>query len=105
MARKEDLVIRALVDAAAEIGVESGRQAFAAKMAPAELKLMQEGKLNEFQIALKLGWDGPFVYGNRIDRKVFARIIFERLRNMLSADANPGSDLARHLRDAQMRLL
>jgi hypothetical protein len=104
MARKETLVIRSLVDSAIEIGIVNGVQAFAAKMAPMVLRIEREGKLNELQIALALGWDGAFIYGNRIDRKRFAKIIFERLQRALIADANPGSDLARHEREKQLGL-
>ena len=56
MARKEDVIIRVLVDSAAEIGIVKGLQAFAAKMAPNIMRIEREGKLNEFQIALALGW-------------------------------------------------
>ncbi len=105
MARKEDLIIRVLVDSAAEIGIVKGLQAFAAKMAPLILRLEREGKLNELQIALALGWDGPFIYGNRINRKKFAKIIFERLQKALIAEANPWSDLARHERQAREKQL
>ena len=55
MARKEAVIIRVLVDSAAEIGIVKGLQAFAAKMTPSILRIEREGKLNEFQIALALG--------------------------------------------------
>lgn len=104
MARKEDIVIRSLIDAAIEIGVVKGVQAFAGKMAPLVMRLVREGKLNAFQISLALGWDGPFIYGNRINRKRFARIIHDRLQTALTVDANPWSDLAQHERNRQMEL-
>jgi hypothetical protein len=104
MARKEDLIIRVLVDSAAEIGIVKGLQAFAAKMAPLILQLEREGTLNELQIALALGWDAPFIYGNRINRKKFAKIILDKLQLALIANANPGSALARGQREKQMRL-
>lgn len=104
MARKETVVIQALVDSAISIGVVTGVQAFAARVAPRILRVEREGKLSEFQIALALGWDAPFVFGNRIDRKRFARIIFERLQPALIANENPGSALARRMRDEQMEL-
>lgn len=104
MARKEDVIIRVLVDSAAEIGVVKGLQAFAAKMTPRLMRLEREGKLNEFQIALALGWDGPFIYGNRIDRKRFAKIILEKLQEAVIANENPGSALARHRCEKQMQL-
>lgn len=104
MARKEDIVIRVLVESAAEIGVTSGSQAFAAKMAPLILRIEREKMLNELQIALMLGWNGDFVYGNRINRKRFAKIIFERLQRALIADSHPWSDLARHEREKQLGL-
>ena len=105
MARKENLVIRVLIDSAAEIGVTNGSQAFAAKMAPLILRLERENRLNELQVALMLGWNGDFVYGNRINRKRFAEIIFERLQKALIAEANPWSDLARHERQAREKQL
>jgi hypothetical protein len=98
MARKEDVIIRVLV------GIVKGLQAFAGKMAPLIMKLEREGKLNEFQIALVLGWDGPFIYGNRINRKRFAKIILDKLQLALIANENPGSALARHQREKQMQL-
>lgn len=104
MARKEDVVIRVLVDSAAEIGVVKGLQAFAGKMTPMIMRLEREGKLTEFQIALALGWDGPFVFGNRIDRKRFAKIILDKLKPALIANEYPGSALARHRREEQMGL-
>lgn len=104
MARKETVVIQALVDSAIEIGVVTGVQAFAARVAPRILRVEREGKLNEFQIALALGWDAPFVFGNRINRKRFAKIIFEKLQPALIANDNPGSALARRMRDQQMEL-
>lgn len=104
MARKEDLIIRVLVDSAAEIGIVIGLQAFAAKMTPNIMRIEREGKLNELQIALALGWDGAFIYGNRINRKKFAKIILDKLQLALIANANPGSALARTQREKQMQL-
>lgn len=105
MASKEAMVIRVLVEASAEIGVTSGSQAFAAKMAPLILRLEREKQLTELQIALMLGWHGDFVYGNRINRKRFAKIILDRLQKALIAEANPWSDLARHERQARDKQL
>lgn len=104
MARKESVVIKALVDSAVEIGIVHGVQAFAGRMAPRILRLEREGKLNEFQIALALGWDAPFVFGNRIGRKRFAANICDRLEKALIANAYPGSPLARIEREKQMEL-
>lgn len=104
MARKEDMIIRVLVDSAAEIGIVKGLQAFAAKMAPNIMRIEREGKLNEFQISLALGWDGPFIYGNRVNRKKFAKIILDKLQLAMVANSHPESPLARDQREKQMQL-
>ncbi len=80
MARMDDVILKSILGACEEVGLERGKQAFAATMAQSIIRLIAEDKLNHFQVMLALGWNGRYVYGNRIRRDKLANAILRRLR-------------------------
>lgn len=101
MARKDDVIIKAVLGACEEVGLERGRQAFAVDMAQSIIRLMGEKKLTLYQIKLALGWNGRYIWSAKISRDKMARAIKKRLDVELELLERPSSAKAQRIRMAR----
>jgi hypothetical protein len=99
--RKEDVIIRVLLETCDEVGLVNGRQAFAASMCQSIMQLIKEKKLNYYQVMLIIGWDGRFVFGNKLSRRRIASVLMPKLRAALELYERPASIKAQRIRAAQ----
>lgn len=88
---KENVIIRVLLETCDEVGLVEGRQAFAASMCQSILRLIEEKKLNYYQVMLMMGWDGRFVFGNKLNRRKIASVLMPKLRDALELYERPAS--------------
>lgn len=99
---KENVIIRALLETCDEVGLVNGRQAFAASMCQSIMQLIREKKLSYYQVMLMMGWDGRFVFGNKLSRRRIASVLMPKLRAALELYDRPASVKSQKIRAAQV---
>ncbi len=106
MKKRDDVIIQAILEACAEVGIHNGVQGFAANLGQHLAQIEKTGKLSMIQVALALGWEGKFIFGNRIQRKPFAELILRKVEEGLRIADHPfGSDAwKKRAEEGQLRL-